>query len=104
MRGFNPIGSVLIAVTAASATTPLPGTLVPGQDRPLTVRLHNAGPAACFVAFGEAGVTAAADGTSMILPVGNTESFDLRAAETHIATIGAGGGSTDLYVSRGVGL
>lgn len=100
-RIFHPIGSKLVSATSSSAAVTMPGTVGGTQD--LSLRLHNEGPSPVFVAFGGSGASAATDGTSMIIPVGNTETFAVQPGETHIATICASGETASLYATRDEG-
>jgi hypothetical protein len=101
MYEFFPIASALISATAASLATVLPGGASPLVNQ--TVRIHNAGPSDVFIAFGPSTVTAAADGTSMIVPAGNTEVFRAGEVATYIATICPAAGTAAVYVTRGNG-
>lgn len=100
---FFPIagGSVQASAGASSVATALPGGGAGEMDEDL--RIYNAGVADVFLAFGAADATAAADGTSMILPAGNTEAFRIRRGTTHVAHIARGGGSATLFITRGIG-
>lgn len=102
MRPFRPIGSVLIPVTASSAATALPGSIASVQMP--TIRLYNAGPNDCFVQPGGSDAVAAADGTSMIVPVGAIEVFHLLPHDTHLACRCASGETAGLYLTRGEGI
>lgn len=101
MYEFFPIASALISATASNLATALPGGATAWVNQ--TVRIYNAGPNDVFIAFGTSGATAAADGTSMIVPVGNTEVFRAGEIATHIATICPAAGTASVYVTRGNG-
>jgi hypothetical protein len=93
--------SGLVNVAATSAAAALPGP-APG-DVEMTYRITNDGPAAVHFIFGTSGATVAADGTAVFMRSGNTETFDAPRGATHIATIGDGGGTARLFITRGEG-
>lgn len=100
-RLFNPIASVSLAVTSTTGNVAIPGT-VAGENRP-TVRLYNAGGVDVHVAFGTSNsITAAADGTAMVIPAGVVEGFEPQRGMTYLAAIVASGTAT-LYITRGEG-
>lgn len=92
--------SAAIVVTTTSTATRLPGTAPADCEEDL--RLYNAGPADVFLRFGTASTIATADGTSLVLPAGNTEVFRLAAGQSHLAAVVAADAAT-LYLSRGDG-
>jgi hypothetical protein len=96
-----PGASGLVNVAATSAAAALPGP-TPG-DVEMTYRITNDGPAALHFMFGTNATTVAADGTAVFMRAGNTETFDAPRGATHIATIGDGGGTARLFITRGEG-
>lgn len=103
LSNFRPItgASVLVNVAAASAAAPLPGANA--GDTELDYRLSNAGPGDVFFIFGIGTDSVLANGTAVHLPAGTVEVFLAPRGATHIVTIGDGGATARLFVTRGEG-
>jgi hypothetical protein len=100
---FTPISpTVNLSVTTSSAA--VAKTALPTNSGGATheLRVVNLGNVTVFVEFGNSGVTAAVATGMPVLP-NTVESFQLNAAQTHIAAITASGTST-LYATTGLGV
>lgn len=96
---FTPTGNtVSVTATVASAVTAL-GTLSSLSGG--TIRVYNSGTSICFINFGTSGSTASIT-TSMPIPAGAIEVFQLGAGVTHVATI-TSSGTAVIYFTPGQG-
>ena len=101
IQPFMPGASVKLSLTTSSGRVALPGTRTGAQRQ--SVRLYNSGAVDIAIAFGDSTITAANDGTSMIIKSGTVELFQADKAATHIAGI-ALSSTADLYITRGDGI
>ena len=97
---FSPIGAtVSLAVTSTTGSVAL--TSVGTAPVTKSVRIYNAGTATAFFTFGISDVVAVA-ATSMPIPSGGIETFELGPNVTHAAAITSSGTATAYFtVGRG---
>lgn len=107
VRPFVAVGNTItVSATAASSATSLGTTGRGGNpDMPATARVYNAGTGLAFVKFGASTDTAAVTSdTSVPIASGNTETFWVPAAATHVVIIVAAAGTATVYVTLGQGI
>lgn len=96
---FTPTGATVnIAATGSTGSVAL-GT--PSGQGGMAVRVHNAGAATVFIAFGTSAVTAAT-ASGIPIPAGAVETFSAGPSVTHAAAITASGTAT-VYFTPGQG-
>ena len=94
---FSPVGAtVSLSVTSTTGNVAL--TSVGTAPVTKSVRVYNAGTATIFVTFGISDVAAVA-ATSMPIPSGGIETFELSPAVTHAAAITASSTATAYFTS-----
>lgn len=100
---FTPL-SPTANLSVSTSSSRVAKTALPTNSGGATheLRLVNTGSVVVFVEFGDSAVTAAVATGMPILP-GTVESFQLNAAQTHIAAITASGTAT-LYATTGLGV
>ena len=99
---FSPVGAtVTLSATTTSGSTPVALT-VPTASMTFSCRVYNAGTATVFVTFGVGTGTTAATATSMPIPSGGIETFELGPNITYAAGITAASTAT-VYFTTGRG-
>ena len=102
---FRPAGYLitqLVSGSATSATIALTSHSLRANDG-WSVRLHNTGNETAFIEFGTSSSVSATMTSSMPLPAGGTEVFDVRNEITHIAVITSGGSVSTVFITGGYG-
>lgn len=98
---FSPVGATVnLAATTTTGNVALTAIHETGIGSK-SVRLYNAGAVAVFVAFGTSAI-AAVLATSIPIPPGGVEVFEVSPAVTHVAGITASGTAT-IYATAGRG-